>query len=66
MQLRSFDCNHILYLFEFKSLRTKEMLTFLDPLGYGNFSKNVEFEKLGVKTTLLGLEREICFQPNNS
>lgn len=30
------------------------------------FSKNVEFEKLGVKTTLLGLERDICFQPNNS
>ena len=30
------------------------------------FSKNVEIEKLGVKTTLLGLERDICFQPNNS
>lgn len=42
------------------------MLIFLDPLGYGIFSKNVEFEKLGVKTTLLGLERAICFQPNNS
>lgn len=62
-----------LYLFRIKSLKnqrrvlyTRKCEFFWTLWGMEIFSKNGEFEKLEVKTTLLGLERDICFQPNNS